>query len=210
MEIPTPQAGDSIPMNELSNEEQQRLENWKDLQLALGISPDDAPPANPSNAAPARPAAPVIPPPRPERPKLPPAAEEIHLFGEGLVLEEPAVESQSEAESAQEVEVGEAPEEIPDEPASAEEKRHRRRRRRRRRGGSDDNGENEPAEAVQPGGEAIGGPAAPADVEDAEDDDGTDDELADDDEEEVESISFADWTVPSWNELIGSLYRPER
>jgi hypothetical protein len=29
----------------------------------------------------------------------------------------------------------------------------------------------------------------------------------DDDEEE---ISFANWTVPSWQELIAGLYRPER
>jgi len=134
--------------------------------------------------------------------------QEVHLFGEGLMLEEPAVGSQAEAESAQEVEVGEAPEEIPDEPLTGEEKRRRRRRRRRRRG-QDGDGESEAAEVVQAGAEPAAGPP---NLEDADEEDAADDGLADeeDEEEEAESISFADWTVPSWNELIGSLYRPER
>ena len=29
-------------------------------------------------------------------------------------------------------------------------------------------------------------------------------------DEEEETISFANWNVPSWQELIASLYRPER
>jgi hypothetical protein len=33
---------------------------------------------------------------------------------------------------------------------------------------------------------------------------------AEEDDEIDEEISFANWTVPSWQELIASLYRPER
>ena len=29
-------------------------------------------------------------------------------------------------------------------------------------------------------------------------------------DDEEETISFANWSVPSWQELIASLYRPER
>jgi len=29
-------------------------------------------------------------------------------------------------------------------------------------------------------------------------------------EEHFEEVHFGDWNVPSWNELIDSLYRPDR
>ena len=48
-----------------------------------------------------------------------------------------------------------------------------------------------------------------------EDDDDDADEEPDvdedeDDDEDVEPIVLTDWNVPTWQELIGSLYRPER
>jgi hypothetical protein len=200
-------------MSELSTEEQERLDNWKALQLALGISPEEAA----ANYAPAKPPAPptMAPPPhRAERPAAPPAPEEIHLFGEGLALDEPTVESHGDAESGQEVEVGEAPEEIPEDPASPDDQKRRRRRRRRgRRGDNENGGEAKPGEGIKSDSStnaAPGAPMLPQDVEDTDDEELDDGAIGDDDEEEVEHISFADWTVPSWNELIGSLYRPER
>ena len=91
-------------------------------------------------------------------------------------------------------------------------KRRRRRRRRGRRGGAE--GDAESAEA--PGADESGPlfdtgaemPAAAANAEDLEEEEDAIEE--DEDDIEVEPISFADWTVPTWNELIGSLYRPER
>ena len=35
-----------------------------------------------------------------------------------------------------------------------------------------------------------------------------DNAATDDDDEPIET--FADWNVPSWQEIVGSLYRPER
>jgi hypothetical protein len=143
----------------------------------------------------------------------PPESEEIHLFGEGIISPEPEVESAAEVEEGQEVEVGEAPEEIPDEPAPADDKKRRRRRRRRgRRGGAEGGPESAEAPGVDESGPLFDSgaemPAAAGNAEDLEEEeDGVEE---DEDDIEVEPISFADWTVPTWNELIGSLYRPER
>jgi ribonuclease E len=216
METPTLTTQKS-DMSELSNEEQERLENWKALQLALGLSPEEVAASMPPPASPPKTEAQVTPPAPPafkRETKAPPLeSEEIHLFGEGIISPEPEVESAADVEDGQEVEVGEAPEEIPDEPAPADDKKRRRRRRRRgRRGGA----EGGPDSAEAPGAEEAGPlfdtgaemPAAAANAEDLEDEEeGAEEE---EDDIEVEPISFADWTVPTWNELIGSLYRPER
>jgi ribonuclease E len=83
-----------------------------------------------------------------------------------------------------------------------EDRRKRRRRRRRRRP------DEEPAEeASKPAS------SAPDDLEELEEVDIERDEPlpvahADDDDEPEED--FSDWNVPSWNELIASLYRPDR
>lgn len=200
-------------MSELSNEEQERLENWKSLQLALGLSPDEAPPPGPKAESVKAPEPTVQPAMKYEKKAA--AAEEndeIHLFGEGIIPAEPIVESAAEVEEGQEVEVGEAPEEIPDEPSPPEEKKRRRRRRRRGRRGGEAGGEAQDEAAEQ--GEAgplfdTGAePPAAAEADELEEDEEGSDE--DEDEVEVEPISFVDWTVPTWNELIGSLYRPER
>ncbi len=205
-------------MSELNNDEQDRIENWKALQLALGLSPEEAE-ANAARQmseqsppeAPAEPEPPVL-----KRDKKPvqPVEEDVHLFGEGIVTAEPALESDAEEESGQEVEVGEAPEEVPDEPAPTDEKKRRRRRRRRGRRGENgaESAGNETAEAEETGplfdsGEEI--PSSGANSEDLDDEE-DDEETGEDDEDEIEPISFADWNVPTWNELIGSLYRPER
>lgn len=200
-------------MSELSSEERERLENWKALQLALGLSPDEAPPAAPK-AEPAKAPEPTVRPMiiRETKAAVPEEHEEIHLFGEGIMPAEPVVKSAAEVEEGQEVEVGEAPEEIPDEPSPPEEKKRRRRRRRRGRRGGEAGGEaaGEATEQTEAGPLFDTGaePPASAEADEFEEEEEVSDE--DEDEVEVEPISFADWTVPTWNELIGSLYRPER
>jgi ribonuclease E len=75
-----------------------------------------------------------------------------------------------------------------EEPAK-EERSGRRRRRSRRRGRRADTAPEAPAGEETPHEEVV----APAALETEEDED-----------------NLADWDVPSWNELIASLYRPER
>src|SRR5262249_1281085 len=119
-------------------------------------------------------------------------------------LEEPADAVESH------VEVGEAPEEVEAEPAPEEEKRRRRRRRRRGRKSSAEGGAEAPtAEAVngpapEAGGLAENGDAGLPEVAEGDDDLEDGDE---DDDDEAEPISFADINVPTWQELIASLYR---
>src|SRR5207248_1331916 len=106
--------------------------------------------------------------------------------------------------------VGEAPEEVESEPAAEEEKRRRRRRRRRGRKPNEGTADEQPAAngpAPEAGGLADTGDAGLPEVAEGDDDlDDGDDE----DDDEVEPISFADINVPTWQELIASLYRPER
>jgi hypothetical protein len=204
----------SPDMSELNNEEQERIESWKALQLALGLSPEEVE-ANAarqmSQPAPVEPQQPIV---KHAKKAVEPVEEEVHLFGEGLVTPEPVIESEAEEESGQEVEVGEAPEEVPEEPAPPEEKKRRRRRRRRGRrgesgaeGGASETGESEVAGPLFDTGEEI--PPIGVDAEELGDEEELE-EAAEDEEEEIEPISFSDWNVPTWNELIGSLYRPER
>jgi hypothetical protein len=122
-----------------------------------------------------------------------PAPQEELPFGAGI----------TPLETEDNVEVGEAPEEVPDEPGAAEQPPPRRRRGRRRgRRGAEPQIGPEPASAPSdvPGEQlATEEPQAPE----------MEGEEVEEDEEEP-AVSFADWTVPSWQELIASLYRPER
>jgi ribonuclease E len=101
---------------------------------------------------------------------------------------------------------GEAP--TPDETGAEEGKSRRRRRRRRRKGGA--------ATADEAAlGESAEGPAEEPAAEDSElEDEASDEVLAeiepavDEDDEEIDDLS--NWTVPSWAEIVASLYRPER
>ena len=122
----------------------------------------------------------------------------LPVHGEGSATTEPPGADEPEAATPSgdhEVEVGEAPEEIPE---TEEEKRPRRRRGRRRRRSEGGPREDAPEEREMP------------DESAADADQGEEDAGEEDDEEEVEIVPFADWNVPSWQELIGSLYRPER
>jgi hypothetical protein len=205
------------PMNEFDPQDKERMENWKALQVALGLVPDEMPvPMQQVKESP---------PPNPPTPAKLTRSESIY---EEITEPEPMREREESApvdlnspapardasDPEQEVEVGEAPEEVPEEPADEQtapgEKRRRRRRRRRRRGAGEaaDDGAGKSDSPLE-GAEGAAGPTEAAEAGDEEDDGGEDD-LTDDDEEEIEPLSIPDWNVPTWQELIASLYRPER
>jgi ribonuclease E len=201
----------------MSDPKQQEQDSWKALQAELGLIPEEPKakePATPtrreSTPEPAEPE-----PPASMWGSKPPVGSEPLAkespFIEGSMTANVEISGEAEsafgdepeptrAESENEVEMGEAPEEIPEAEAEAEteeEKRPRRRRGRRRRrseGGQRD----EPAEERE-------SPEEPAAEEEQGDEAGMEE-----DEEEVEAEPFADFSVPSWQELIGSLYRPDR
>jgi hypothetical protein len=192
------------------------------------MEPCDKPPV----LAPIAPPAPSLTVRRPERPNLveepaddlPPSdgfgAGILEQLGEIAAVPEPDVEhltsedvATGDGSAEHEVEMGEAPEEVPDgepeveaeaETEPNEEKRPNRRRRGRRRRRSDGDGDRSNAHTGRDEAEQ----GSPMDKV-------ADDEVADSDDEEEDVDEggiepFADWSVPSWQELIGSLYRPER
>lgn len=205
----------------LDTEEQQRQENWRALQIALGLDPNDVPPPPAPKPAATPSSAPAVAP-RSPRNKATPEPVATGGFGAGLLDEiempvvakvgvEATLQSSTAAPSDdQEVEVGEAPEEVPEEPGEesgeAGDKKRRRRRRRRRRNGDE----------TEAAGETVNGeasadalPAASADAPIIESDADEGDE-EDDEDDDIEPLQIPDWNVPTWQELIGGLYRPER
>jgi len=205
-------------MNEFDPQDKERLENWKALQVALGLAPEETPvPVQPVVASPLPNPPPVVPPPRAaaefaEKPKTD-VAPEIRRQTSGeeplVALESASTAGPESADAEREVEVGEAPEEIPEETSeelAAQGDNHRRRRRRRRRRGGGDGADESAVKSDGPL-ENAGLPSPSAtDADDEAQDDGEEDE----DEEEIEPLSIPDWNVPTWQELIASLYRPER
>jgi hypothetical protein len=144
----------------------------------------------------------------------PTPAEEMGVFGEGPestpVLDEegddlPEGSGETEAEGAPDGQPGTG-------------RKRRRRRRRRRRGGVE-----------QPGDATV---AAASEGEESESDESTEEELessevgyADEEESDLVPIDaesdedageellrdlIANWNVPSWDDVVGGLYRPER
>lgn len=201
--------------NDFDPDEKERLENWRALQIALGLVPDELPvPASEVTSPP--PAAPTLREPAPQAPRVRDSTDDAAVEVLAAEMLSPT-ESSAEAESApvageeQEVEVGEAPEEVPEEPGEEQgpgDKKRRRRRRRRRRGA----GEGGTEAAAEANGEpsAVGLPGAEAEPPLADAEGGEGDDEFEDEEEEIEPISIPDWNVPTWQELIESLYRPER
>jgi ribonuclease E len=193
-------------------------DRWRELHELLGLPPDEAP------------AAPPPPPPAPKHIEPAPLTsaepEELASLPKApRVFDEPRTDASVVQEEASVPPLEE--EEIPpplsdDETAPTEarmteedEDRPRRGRRRGRRGRRSRSRREE----------------APADVASLDNDDTdvepTENELApapaavDDDEEEMPAArlddeddepleTFADWNVPSWQEIVASLYRPER
>jgi hypothetical protein len=201
----------------MSDPKQQQQDSWKALQAELGLTPEEpeSKPKEPAALAPSEPTAKKVAPPASIWDSDPPGANEPlpneSPFVEGSMTANVEIPEEAETEIADEpepaaagsdheVEVGEAPEEIPEADAEpeAEEEKPRRRRRGRRRRRSDSGAPEEGAE----GPEAL--------EESAADDPGNDDTGEEEGEAEAETEPFTDWNVPSWQELIGSLYRPER
>jgi hypothetical protein len=101
-------------------------------------------------------------------------------------------------------------------------RKRRRRRRRRRRGGEDSadapmgaasEGEDEAAEGEPAEGGFEGGEVGFADEVEAESDTevlAVDSEMDEDAGEELLRELIANWNVPSWDDVVGGLYRPER
>jgi hypothetical protein len=153
----------------------------------------------------------------------PPAADDVSKgFGAGILetvaeetrWPEPLTDkieeqdlSPAETNGEHEVEMGEAPEEVPDaEPEPEEEKRQHRRKRGRRRRKFE-------AESQSAGAVSASDERELLDESGVQEKDGEDAAASEDDdseEGEVDMEPFADWNVPSWQELIASLYRPER
>ncbi len=203
------------------------MENWKALQVALGLVPEEMPipvRPEPANEPPSPPrAAPTPPRPKAEFSEIPAHDSDSEIrqassFEEPSQPHDPASSddaTQGTAGDDQEVEVGEAPEEVPEEPSEEQgapgDKRRRRRRRRRRRGGGEGSGEDS-ARGEEQSETAEGDDRSPTSADDAGDDgqDDGDDDIVEEDEEEIEPLSITDWNVPTWQELIASLYRPER
>ncbi len=215
-------------MNEPNDPDQ--LSSWHALQVELGLVSTNEPPATPkfqakpsslppsiSEEIPSAVAPPLarLAPPAEEMPEV---IEEVPAFDDVPAAAIPAETAEGPVDHP--VEVGEAPEEVESEPPPEEEKRRGRRRGRRRRGRKQageapaDGQAIDTVEQGEAGGFAGAGEAGSRDLADGDDNaEGTDSTpLAEDeeDEEEVEPMSFADFNVPTWQELIASLYRPER
>lgn len=218
-------------MNEAQHETDDQLDHWQALQRELGLTPAE-PAAAPKPPLPVPTPAPVAPlprvqatvvatpPPIVESAPAEPVEADLGRIDTALVL------TQEVTAEMLEESLGDAPEAGTDDEEDAGtpgDKRPRRRRRRRRRGGREDARETEsPAPAVEivasmPAAPepmpvpvlvtAVEEPAdeeAPEEVEDAPADPVVDTEEA------VEPEPYADWNVPSWQELIASLYRPDR
>lgn len=206
-------------MNEPNGQDQ--LDSWKALQVELGLAAADAPAAHPHTP---RVEARTPPERRVELPaaEAPEPDEPIRSLEQELpqsIVDAQPVESTAADEMVDtadapidnNVEVGEAPEEVPEpEPTPDDEKRRRRRRRRRgRRRGGETPGEDEGAAEAPDGADGSPGSETLEGEEDSADD-GDAGEEEDDDDGDVEPITFTDWNVPTWQELIASLYRPER
>jgi hypothetical protein len=197
-------------MKPFDSSEQERLQNWRALQIELGLISDEAVVHVPAS----EPTSDVSSAEHDETPSSNPVSVDSSSASDqetgDLVTTDYTVAESTE----QEVEVGEAPEEVPDEPGEelgTTEKKRRRRRRRRRR---NDAAETTSSDGEDPDSHANGalteGESPAEDDSSSEETDDTDDGADDDDEEVIEPIVLPDWNVPTWQELIDSLYRPER
>lgn len=202
-------------MNEAHDTDDQ-FDHWKALQRELGLSPaEPAPASRPIPRAEAPP--PIAEPPEREpisaaEVGVPPPPDEA--FPEPIDAGEPIVEEATTdmiEESLGEPAPGSQDEEEADRTGD---KRRRRRRRRGRGKGKGREGEGEIAAAEPEAGptEPVPATAAPEEpiVEEAPEEVEESAEPVAEIEEPVEPEPYADWNVPSWQELIGSLYRPDR
>ena len=154
---------------------------------------------------------------KPQPPVEEPAqAEEMGLFGEAT---ETTPVSDEEGEDLAEMAGESEGEGAPDGQPGTGRKR-RRRRRRRRRGGAEQQGEATVAAASE-GEESEAGESTEEELDSSEvnysDEEEADSDLApvevdseEDAGEELLRDLIANWNVPSWDDVVGGLYRPER
>lgn len=205
---------------------------WKDLARDLGVEDATQPAARPQRPAADDPAAEPVGEERPARgfahrpleeeaaaEDLPPPDVEAEGFADAVDLD---AEDGDDGEAAE----GEGGEESPPgegQPGTG--RKRRRRRRRRKKGGAEAGAEGAPADAEaagEPAGDFAATARATADgfADDAE---GEFDEEAEEVGAEAASLAaeedtgsdvlrdlIATWNVPSWDDIVGGLYRPER
>lgn len=164
-------------------------DSWADLYNDLGI---DVPPSPPKPA-------PEDPEPV-EEPQLVEAPEDA----EGEPDEEFAVALDDCDDGDADGEADElTPEGTPGEGEPGQKKRRRRRRRRKKKGGG--------SEAAAPEGDAEPmTDAEPEPVEAVEDEEAFDDDSVEGASPEATREIISNWNVPSWQEIVAGLYRPDR
>jgi hypothetical protein len=197
------------------SEEQERSkqeEHWRELAQLLGIGPD-APAAKPVAAR--TPAPPPVeakaPPPPPPEPA--PVMASVAEFHEEVVVTPIVEETSVEEPPLSDLVTGEETETSADWREAEEEDRPRRGKRRRGRRGRREEPPRPRMEEKAPDLEATEEePPFPEDSDDGEEEteDAAEPVEAQTEEDLDVDDTLRDWNVPSWNELIASLYRPDR
>ena len=154
--------------------------HWSSLAHELGLDSDPAPTPPAPQPTPLE----VHPPAHAPHADLPDAADEDDTMIEPGLNTEPVAEGNESEETTGE------------DGGEGGEKRRRRRRRRRRKGG----------DAAAPATTAEGGEEQPAETE--EEEAAFEDEPTEAPAHDAMRDVVANWNVPSWDELIGGLYRP--
>ena len=216
-------------MSEPQKEDQDR---WRELHELLGL-PADRGAAPPSPPAPAAPPAVTVhgapqpwPPTEPEDVEEPPPAPEGGLLGEETSPPPPFEEEDVPAPLDEEETVPSAEGAAAEAPEQDRSRRGRRRGRRGRRSRSrrdevraDDRIDDDDTEVEPTGEKSVGADASDEDERQhaelteeaglqAEEELQPAAAVEEEDEEPIDT--FADWNVPSWQEIVASLYRPER
>lgn len=199
-----------------------RLGHWQAIAEQLGLSDDrPQPPAPKDSPGEASMRAPAV----DESRTRDQRSEQHQEVGEGQLQKSAETESDFDPAGEYQSEDQQASEEAPKETRSA----GRRRRRRRASARQQDEPEQDSAsfdeqdEDLDQESEAILSPNQPphlsAEEEDLEDvmSEEPEEELepaaaeaAGEDDDEEETINYTTWNIPSWTEIIASLYRPER
>jgi len=191
-------------------ERSQQEEHWRELAQLLGVG-SEAPAVKPV-AAKAPASAPVeakAPPPPPPEPQPVMTVAEFH----DEVVASPIVEETSVEEPARSDDTTGEETETGSDWRDAEEDRPRRGKRRRgRRGRREDRPPSRLEEKAPDLEEADEEQALPEDSENGEEEteDAAEPVEAQTEEDLDVDNTLRDWNVPSWNELIASLYRPDR
>lgn len=186
-------------MSDTQNE--QGRDHWAELAEQLGLSPEPAAGQPRAQARPARPT--PRPEPRVERTEAPPRSEEFDQAEPTTFAPVPAESGESAEDISDQDRGHDSGEDVGEEPRRGRRGRRGGRNRRRRDEGRPETAGERPGTRQRR--ERI---EAAADRPEGAESEAVDAESGEDAGEEVDTLS--DWNVPSWAELIASLYRPER